>query len=542
MRSKHFLGLSLAVGGFAALGLVTGCGGETTVGTTSSGAGGDSSSSGSTMTTSAATTSASTTTTGATTTSAVTTTTGTTMSSGTGGAAPGDSFDTAIGIDINSVDNTIGALLDGDAKVDYYKFTGGLKGQRITAVVSAQGLFTDAGHDPNDVTVIDTVVTIYDAARKQIAQDDDAWPRFSTDSQLFTVLPADGDYYVTVTNFCTAFPLVSGGCDNVGGLGTFDYELFIADVNKLNSPEVNETTTPNKEPNNDAMNASKFTYAVPSGGMAGSYGIYTFDGNFVDATDVDVFALSVPLDTKFDATQRAHAEFWIQPITPDGGTGAAANAVYSLTDATGGVLAQVDQKNYSNGASLSGGPIDMSVPVEGGKTYYLFVKHPGGTADPVKDFYFLKHYVGSFYYGQFEGVAMAPPPNDTVATAQPLALPMGSTNLFVDGDISLPTDVDYYAVPITATTKKVNLYCDAQRAGSGLRGAKFSLLDSAGVAIPGTSSFTEVADQDLSVGGANGLTIPAASVTAGKILLKVETTSQDPTVKGTFYHCSVILN
>jgi hypothetical protein len=536
MRSKHFLGLCLAVGSFAAAGLVTGCGGDTTGGTTSSGSGGgDTGGSGSTTSTSATTTSTSTTTTAATTT--------TTTSSGTGGSTGNHDFATAIEIEVNSPDNTVGTLLDGDTTIDYYKFTG-TKGQRLAAVVAAQSLFTDAGHDPNDITVIDTVVTIYDTNKKQIAQNDDAFPRFSTDSQLFTVLPADGEYYATVTNFCTAFSSQSGACDNAGGLGTFDYELFIAETNKLNSPEVNETTTPNKEPNNDLATASKFTYAVPAGGMAGNYGIYTFDGGFLDASDVDVFELNVPANTKFDATQRAHAEFWIQPVSSDNGTGAAVSAVYTFTDAAGIVLAQVDQKNYSNFAITTGGAISMSVPVEVSKTYYLFVKHPGGAADPVKDFYFLKHFIGSFYYGQYEGAVDA---NGTFATAQPLMPPPMSTNVFVDGEISLAApepagDADYYAIPLAATAKTVNLFCDAQRSGSGLRGAKFSLLDTMGNALPGASSFTEVADKDLSVGGAMGLPIPAASVTAGKILLKVTATSQDPTVKGTFYHCSVALN
>jgi hypothetical protein len=522
MRSKHFLGLCL-VGGFAAMALAaTGCGGDSTTSTTSTGSGGSGTGGG-----------AATTTTGTNTTSSTTTTTGSnTTSAGTGGATGNHSFDTALPIDINPSANTTGALVDANTTTDYYKFTG-TKGQRITAVVIAQGLSTDANHDPNDITFIDSVVTIYDAAKKQIAQNDDAWPRTSTDSQAFTVLPADGDYYLTVNNFCTAFSSISGACTNAGGVTTLDYELFIAEVDKLNVPDVNEGA----EPNDDTSKSVKATYALPTGGMAGGYGISIIEGSFQTGTDVDVYALNIPADTKFDANQRAHAEFWVQPISPENGTGSTTNAKVWVVDSSDLTkhVAEVDQINYGDGDNPTNGPIDMSVPIVAGHSYYLFVQHGVESSKPESDFYFMKHFIGSYYYGQLE---KTPDLNNTAVTAEALTTPAMVTagNYFVDGDLSTPIDVDYYVVDVAAGATTASLFCDAQRQGSGLRNAKFSLLKTDGSALGSGNVLSEVPNKDAYLSGTTAVAIPAGT---SKVLLKVEAGSQDPNVVGNFYHCSI---
>lgn len=510
MRSKHFLGLCLAVGSFAAAGLVTGCGIDTTTSTSTSGSGGSGGESTATTATSS-------------------TGTGTTTSStGTGGGASNHDFATATDIEVNAMQNTPGELADADTTTDYYKFPG-KAGQRITVVVNAQSLAPNG--DGNDPSIVDVVVTLFDANKQQIAQNDDSWPRFSTDAQVFTVLPADGDYYIAIASCNTVFP--SGGCGVAGDITSLQYDFFVNDVAQITTPEVNEVTAPNKEPNDDKSVASTFTYAVPMGAKVGQYGFYDIDGSFKDGADVDVFELKLPADVEFDAAQRVHAEFWVQPITANNGTGAAANAVYSLTDANGVVLAEADQKNYSSSDSPTSGPINLSVPVEAGKTYYLFVKHPGGASDPVKDFYFVKHFVGSFYYGQYEGAVDA---NDTFDKAQALTSPAMTNNFYVDGDLLPAGDVDFYSFDTTGKTK-VSLLCDAQRAGSGLRNATFTLTDTSGnVLVPGKSVLSEKADQDVVLVGPTAVTLPANTK---MVLLKVEGT-QDATVTSSFYHCSII--
>jgi hypothetical protein len=504
----------------------TGCGGGTTT-TGSGGTGGDG-------TGGTGTTTSTTTTTGSNTTTSTTTSTTTgsnTTTSGSGGATGNHSFDGATAIDLNSP-NTAGSLVDADTTADFYKFTA-TKGQRLTAVAIAQGLFTDAAHDPNDVTVVDTVVTIYDSTKKKIAQNDDQWPRSSTDSQAFTVIPADGDYYLTVNSFCTEFSTISGACDNASGVTTLDYEVFVAEVSMLTAPEVNEGA----EPNDDDKKAVKAIYTVPSGGKAGQYSFSTIDGTFQTATDVDAYSLIIPADTVFDANQRAHAEFWVQAITPDNGTGAATNAKLWVVDADDLTkhVAEVDQANYSDGDNQTNGPIDLSVPIVAGHTYYLFVQHGAGASVPTQDFYFIKHFIGSYYYGQLE---KSPDANETLATAEKLTTPAMVTagNFFVDGNLSTATDVDYYTVDVPAGSTKASLFCDAQRVGSGLRGAKFSLLKADGSALGAGASLTEVKDKDAYFAGMTAVAIPAGTA---KLILKVEAASQDPLVTGNFYHCTV---
>jgi hypothetical protein len=434
-------------------------------------------------------------------------------------------------LDVNGA-ATGGTLADGDTAIDYYKFTG-KKGQRITAYTRAQGLVM--GNTGDDSTIIDTVLTIYDATgTKQLAQDDDSWPRFGRDSQLFTVIPEDGDYCITVTNCNTA--LGDTNCGMVSDLTTFDYEVTIADVDKLVAPEVNE----GMEPNDDAAKAASVGYKLPMGANKGDYGTYILDGSFASDMDVDVFALDVPADVNFDANQRPHAEFWVQPITEKNGTGATSNAklwVVSDADLTKHI-AEVDQVNYTDGDNPNNEPIDMSVPVSAGKKYYLFVQHSSGASKPATDYYFIEHFVGSFYFGQLE---KSPDMNDTAATAETLTTPMKVTagNFFVDGDITTPADVDFYTMDVPSGSTKASLFCDAQRSGSGLRGAKFSLLKTDGTALGAGNVLSEVANANVYLAGQTAVAIPAGTT---KVLLKVEAGSQDANVVGTYYHCSVGLS
>jgi hypothetical protein len=505
-----------------------GCGGGGTGTTTTGGEGGSTTSSGT------ETTSSGTTTSGSNTTSSGTTTSGSnTTSSGTGGAMGNHGFDSAIDVDVNPMTVTSGTLVDADTTTDYYKFTG-KKGERITVVVNAQGLVATSNGD--DVTIIDAVATIYDSTKKQIAQNDDAWPRTGTDSQAFTVLPADGDYYVTVNTFCTAFPNIKGSCDNAGGVTTFDYEMFIADVDMLTAPDINEGA----EPGNDTTaKASKVTYKLNSGGMAGQYGISILDGTFQTATDMDVYEITVPADTMITAGQRPHAEFWVQPITPDNGTGAATNGKFWLVDAATPLvhIAEVDQVNYSDGDNQTNQPIEMSIPITIGPagmlhTYYFFAQHGAEASKPDSDFYFIKHFAGTFYLWDLE---KSPDINSLPATPEALAVSTTAGHYYFEGDLSTIADVDYFSIDVDPTSVSATLSCSAQRVGSGLRGAKFSLFKADGVTpLGGGNVFTEVANLD-------GTPLAVAMVAGAnkKIVVKVEAASQAATVTGGYYRCAV---
>lgn len=511
MRSKHFLGMGLLVGAFGAVGLLgAGCGGGGEGGGGSGGGGGSPTSTGTTSSTTSTTTTSSTTSTGS----------NTTSSTGTGGAPGNHSFDTASPIELNDANgSTPDTLVDATDTKNFYKFTG-MAGQRITIVANAQSL---AGTDGDDNTVTDPVVTLYDANKVQIAQNDDQWPRFGRDSQLFITLPADGEYYISVEDCNTAFP--GAGCAPSDEVVTFDYEIFVYEVQYLVAPEVFEGTGAN----DDLGTAIDVPYAIPSGGTPGNYGLYIFDGGFSSASDTDYFSFTPPLDTTVDASQRPHAEFWVQPIGPDNGDGSTSNIVLTITDDQGNPIAEVDQKNYSN-APGSNSPIAASVPVVLGNKYYASVSVSGTATKPATDFYFFSHFVGSFYYGTLETDDVG---NNLPATAEPIATPpnVSTAAFFVDGDIfPAGVDVDWYSLTIPAGSTMANIFCDAQRNGSGLRGAKFGIYDDKNTKL---GEYVEKANAD------NSLTMVNIPANTAKLLLKVEAASQDPIVNSGFYHCTV---
>jgi hypothetical protein len=446
-------------------------------------------------------------------------------SSGSGPATTNHDFDTATPIELNGP-STRSALVDTATK-DFFKFAG-KAGQTILIGAFAQLLYANSsGGDP---AIIDVVVTLFDANKKQLARNDDMWPTESLDSQLFTVLPADGDYYVSVEDCHSAFDTC--GKDDVS---TLDYELIVAELNKLRFPDVVEGV----EPNDTDMTSKLLPYKVPMGNMAGSYGFYIVNGLFAGSSDIDAFSLSIPADTKALPNQRPHANFWLQPISPEG-NGATANAKVWLADAADlqRPIALIDQTNHGDDKSMTGGSVELSVPVQVGHQYYLFAQHAGGASTPATDFYFMTHFVGSYAYEPRQ-LEKSPDANDTLATAEQLTKPQSFVDglYFLDGDISVAgTDVDHYGMAVSAGAKGVSLGCEAQRAGSGLRGAKFSLLKADGTPLSPDSSVTEAANTEAVLAGEK--TIPLAAGETS-IILKVEAASQDPAVSGTYYHCFI---
>jgi hypothetical protein len=421
-----------------------------------------------------------------------------------------------------------GTLFDTETK-DYFKFTG-QAGQRVVFGAHAQSLVNASDDD----TVVDTVLTIYDANEQPIAQDDDAWPRFGRDSQGFTVLPVDGDYYLEVAD-CNAV-LGVGNCAPPAGITVLDYEVYVADTSALIVPEVGEGA----EPDNDDPNTTtaSVAFVVPQGGMAGEYSIGVLGGGFSSASDHDAFSFTVPNDLIYADGQRPHAEVWVQPIGTKNGTGAATNATYTVLDGTTmQPVAQADQTNYSDGNDPTNSPIRLSVPVTPGQPYFLMAQHDGGASDPVKDFYFARYFVGSFYYATYENETV-PLSNDGPNEAQTLSTPQNATTgaYFVDGDLSTPTDLDYFRMAVPPGATQVSLFCDAQRVGSGLRGATFSLLDDAGNPLAAGNVLTETADKDGS------LIVQLPGNAPSQIELEVEAKAPaDSNVTGRYYNCTIVI-
>jgi len=99
-----------------------------------------------------------------------------------------NSFDTALPITIGA--DATDEELAPTGEVDYFTFEG-KKGDAVLIDIFAQ-------EKAFEKTAIDTVMTLFDKDQKQIAENDDPTPRTTNDSAIFTILPADGTYYITV--------------------------------------------------------------------------------------------------------------------------------------------------------------------------------------------------------------------------------------------------------------------------------------------------------------------------------------------------------
>ena len=436
-----------------------------------------------------------------------------------GPAGAGHTFATATTIPLDSATNARGTLVDVGTTKDYYTFQG-TAGDRLVIVANAQSL---APMGTDQATVVDTVVTLYDAAMTQIAQNDDAWPRQGTDSELFVILPTTGTYYVTVGGCQSAF---TTGCGDAAMVTMRNYEVFVAHTSMLVAHEVNATTA-----NATSATAAHVAYAVPMGGMTGAYGTVTLDGTFATAGATQVFAFTPPVDTRVDAGQRAHAEFWVQGNTTAGdGSTAGTHIWVTGTDGTT-IVAEETSTDYATGGA-AGDPPHLSVPVTLGQQYYLFVQSTATTSAGATDYYFITHFVGAFYYGTAEAES-APGANDTIATATALTTPAmaGAGLYFVDGDLASATDQDWFTIALPTGTTQFALTCEAQRVGSGVRGLTASLATMDGTVLTG-STITETALDAAAT--AAPVTIPAGTT---HLLIHVHAASQSATNTGTYYSC-----
>jgi hypothetical protein len=428
----------------------------------------------------------------------------------------------------------------------YYSFAG-KAGQRM--VLQAQAVAIAQG-TPMDGSVTDTVITLYlpDKTTKW-ALNDDAWPRVSTDSTLYTELPMDGTYYFTIED-CNALaatnPSVSCYCIMQGmpagctgpGVSVFNYQVFVGDASKISFPESYGS----------AAMASTVKYtAVPM--MAGSYLPSTLDGDIAAQTDVQKFSITPPTDVKPDPAARSRAYFFVQPYGSGDGTGTALDVVVTAKDMMGHVLAKADQGYYTNGDDPMNGPLQFQFPLDdqfGNKLGSMFdIEVSVSNKSPVKPmqaYYFIDHEVGPYYYGQAEkegpaGMAM----NDTVATAETLTVPPMQKGLYaIDGNLSSATDVDWYTMAVPAGSANVSMDCRAARDGSGLLGFTATLYKDA----MGLNSLVAVGPEktpnptsDLSTLIAMPMGTPITGLTT--MTLKISATGQDAANMGTFYNCSI---
>lgn len=493
MRSKHFLALAAVGFGFGATALAgTGCGGGTS---TNVGGGGS-------------TTTVTTTTT--TTKTTITTSSGTNV----GGAGCGTAFESATELAFDAGEYTVCTLNDVTKDAQFFSFTG-TKGDIVFVQTSAK-----VGNDPFDPAYVDTVATLYDDTKTQIARNDDPTPRATNDAQIVTVLPKDGTYYVKVQDCNAAFP---SGCGDASVIATTDYGVAVFKIDSTSADFVFD-----KEPDDDIASALKVNYAKAS---TGGYYLARIAGTYASGTDVDVYSLNIPTDyATIDADQRALANFYVLPSGTDGDGSTADIGPVWLVDKDDPThkVAQVDFSKGDAGA-------EISVPATFGHDYYLFVTRPAGATAGANDFYFVWN--GGGGSNPIEKGDTATTDNDTFAKVEALTDNGASGSVlgrfFIDGDIGKAGDVDYYSLTVPAGTKTISAACGAQRSGSGLRGLKASLFKDDGVtplaASGSTGAETELKDLSLS-----SVAVPAAVT---KVIVKIEAASQDATVTSTFYRC-----
>jgi len=497
MMSKHFLGLCLVAGGcVAASYTMIGCSGVSTTG--SGGAGGTGAS--------ATASSSSKTTSSSKSVSAIT--------SSSGMAAANPTCEKAIALALDGKD-VPGTLPMPDTDFRWYTFMG-KKGDPLLVFTTAK-----TGPDPFDTSYLDTVVTLFGGdctTQVQIAQNDDPHPRFTNDGTIFTILPADAQYWIRIAE-CNG--IFAQGCANSAMISTFDFTVGagVLDVMALSNAQEG------MEPNDTDVTATDITMKYQPGMNPGTYYLTNIFGMFQTAPDVDVYQITIPMDINVDpATERSVGNFYPLPSTPDQDGSTVAVGKVSIVDPTDPMKA-VASIALGKGDDVSR---DLSPPLKFGTKYFLFVERDVGMAG-TNDFYFLRHYGGGS-----NPIEKADATNDDIAMPEVLNEAVNQPGaFFIDGDISKANDIDHYSLTFPAGTTKVTAVCGGQRIGSGIRGMTLEFLKgSAGNGTLGQKTEDAATDALL-----QNVAIPAGET---KVLLKMTANAmQDPNVTSTFYRCGI---
>jgi len=418
-----------------------------------------------------------------------------------------ESFEQAVALEFDSQSPLLESLkTTGDE--DFFSFEG-TKGQVVMVMLQAQ----NPAFDPDS---IDTVLTLYDSNKVQIAQNDDPFPRDTNDSTLLTMLPADGTYYLLVEECWTWIGKkgLTAGCAEPMDKVVTDYALFL-----LNIDSAQDANVLDEETGNTSADATTIQYSKNA--QSGNYFLTLVYGLFADNMDTDVFSFQLPADLPVQAPARTVAYFSIHPsgVDGNGSTSSVGNAYITTAADTATKVAWI------NGAD--GGSLD--VPLPNTEEYLLFLEHPGGLAG-ANDFYVINHRGSGSNPVEADEAG-----NNTTAGAEALTAQNntdGTTSYFIEGNLpENDTDIFMFDVP-ASINDTISVACGGQRSGSGVRGLKAEVLSESENAVVGGSS-TESATQDLYV--------QAASVPSGDKLLYVRITasSQASDVTSNFYRCGL---
>ncbi len=377
---------------------------------------------------------------------------------------------------------------------DYYSFEGTADAWMI--------LSTEANPDDDD-TMIDTVITLYDASMTMIAENDDAVPRASTDSELIVRLPSAGTYYVLVQEFS------QWNGDTPEGQMDFNYTLSVAALN-LDAPAVSDDA----EGGDDLASATALGY---SAGMAADFGIVV--GDFRDDSDVDVYSFTVP-------ATRVSSRFLMMPSGAEGyGSTTAVGRMWITNEDGTQIIARLTVSESDTADVTSIWP-----PLPAG-SYRLFVENGG--APGANGFYVLKTWL--FAEDNPAEDAAMDAANDVASGAQALVLEPDEAEPTIRRGYILallsPGDTDHFSFEVMGT-EQVSAFCGSATAGSGVMGLNAAVLDSTGameLRRANETATAAVAIEDLAVSA------------PGTYLLRVTATGQSPEVTGAWVRCAVVL-
>lgn len=390
-----------------------------------------------------------------------------------------DSFAEAVEILETVAEGVIGTQDD----VDYFRFDGS-EGDWVL-------IATDANPEDNP-DALDTVLTLYDSSMTKIAENDDAFPRASTDSAIITRLPATGTYYVTVQEWSTWARETGEFGDN------FQYRVVA-----------------------EPIDFSTFVNTEHGGGATPTQMSFALNNGIQFSTAVGELS-STPADFRFTVVEaRPSVTSYLLPggITGNGSTGAPAMMEVWSEDASE-LIAQIDPSLFEGTGTIEVGPhLDPG-------TYLL--RMVGGTPGD-NGFFVLRTFL----------TGGNPPEDESMDAAN--NLPSGAQALTQrnDGEVSrafiaatLPVgDTDHFSFQVDNPAHVVTAVCGSRSSGSGIDALTVELTNDAGVAF---ASAVETATESAVIEN-------QAVSGAGTYLLKLTRGAQLGDVTGNFVRCGIAI-
>lgn len=425
----------------------------------------------------------------------------------------GDTLATAIEL-MSDDGGALCQLPDPTADQRYFKFSGN-KGDIVIIQTDAK-----PSADEFDTTYLDLVLTLVDDKDNQIAQNDDPPIRFTNDSQIWTVLPSTGTFYLRVEECSKVFG--TAVCSPADQITTFDFAVGYTVVAK-DPTENPDFTFEGTAANDTAATAQVSTYATnPNGG----YYATRIVGDFSSATDVDVYSFDVPADYADPATTTDYPTATFMPIMwgTEGWGSTAPLGSLKLVDSADLThsVALLDLANAGDPAGL-----DIAAPITLGHKYYLFVQRPAGATAGANDFYMVWT-----YDGRGNPLEQNETGNNAAAGAEALTDAMNPAFLaqyFVEGKLDTG-DIDHFKFVVPTGAKSLAVSCGAQRSGSGVRGLTWTV-----VGVNGATA-TEAVGTDAFK---NGIDVSGVAANT-ELTIRIDSAmAPDANVTSRFYRCGI---